>query len=117
MTDLVYYQTSLLFFDIPLLYYYTTLRSSIIFYLSSGVIYLSLGVSLSCSFVIVSELFCGELETFVTLLAILLPITPPATSAVELLFLKIAQSNLEHLIQNMIHQVISNLHSMSELIF
>ena len=38
-------------------------------------IYLSLGISLSCSYVTVSELFCCEFfETFVILLAVLLPI-------------------------------------------
>ena len=55
---LVYYLTNLLFFDIPLLCYYINLRLSIIFCLSSGDIYLSLCISLSCSFVTVSELFC-----------------------------------------------------------
>ena len=80
MIDLVYYQTNLLFSDIALLYYYINLRSSIIFCFSSGNIYLSL----SCLFVIVSELFCGNLlETFVILLAILLPIKSPVASAVS----------------------------------
>ena len=70
-------------FDIPLLYYYINLRSSIIFCLSSGDIYLSLGVSLSCSFVPVFELFCGEFfETLVILLPILLPIKSPVASSV-----------------------------------
>ena len=42
-------------------------------------IYLSLGIFLSFSFVIVSELFCGELlETFTILLAILLFLKLPA---------------------------------------
>ena len=42
-----------------------------------------LGISLSGSFVIFSELFCGELlETFVILLAILLPIKSSAAFAV-----------------------------------
>ena len=58
----------------------------IIFCLFSGNIYLSLGVSVSLS--TVSELFCSEVfKTFVILLAILLPIKSPATSAdFELLF-------------------------------
>ena len=76
MAHLVYCLTSLLFFDIPLLYYYINLRSSIIFFLSSGDIYLPLCTSLSFSFVIVSELF----ETFVILLAILLPIKSSVSS-------------------------------------
>ena len=60
-------------FDIPLSYYYINLKSSMIFFLSSVNIYLYLDISLSCSFIIVLELFCGELlETFVILLAILL---------------------------------------------
>ena len=79
MVDLVYYLTNLSFFDIPLLYCYINLRSSIIFYLSSEDIYISIGISFSCSFVIVSELFGGEiLESFVILLAILLPVKSPA---------------------------------------
>ena len=83
MVDLLYYLTSLFFFDVTVLYYYINLRSSIIFWLSSGDIYLSFGISLSCSFVIVSELFCNErLGTFVILLAILLPIKSPVASAV-----------------------------------
>ena len=83
MVDLVYYLTNLLFFHISLLYHYINLRSSIIFCLSSGHIYLALSISLSCSFVTVSELYCGELlETFVTLLAILLLIKSPVASAV-----------------------------------
>ena len=83
MAHLVYYLTNLWFFDIPLLCYYINLRSSIFFCLSSGDVYLSLGISLSCSFVIVSELFCSELlETFVILLTILLPIKSPVASAV-----------------------------------
>ena len=83
MVDFVYYLTNLLFSYIPLLYYYINLRSSIIFCLSSGDIYLSFGISLSRSFLIISELFCGKLlETFVILLAILLPIKSPVASAV-----------------------------------
>ena len=71
MFDLVYYLTSLLFSDTPLLYHYINLRPSIIFYVSPGDIYLYLGISLSCSFVNVSQLFYGKrLETFVILLAI-----------------------------------------------
>ena len=66
------------------------LSLSIVFSLSSGDIYLSLGISLSCLFVTVSELFCCKFsETFVILLAILLPIKSPVASAIfELLFLK-----------------------------
>ena len=53
------------------------------FYLSPGDIYLPLGIYLSCSFVIVYELFCGELlETFVILLAMLLPMKSSVPSAV-----------------------------------
>ena len=49
----------------------------------SGDIYFSLGISLSCSFVTVSELFCGKLlETFEILSAILLSIKSPVASAV-----------------------------------
>ena len=80
MAELVYYLTNLLFFDIPLLYYYINLRSSVILCPSSGDVYLCLGISLSCSFVTVSGLFCCEVfETFLILLAILLPIKSPAT--------------------------------------
>ena len=88
MVDLVYYLTNLSFFDIPLLYYDINLRSSIFFCFSSRDTYLSLGISLSFSFVVVSKLLCGEpLETFVVLLAILLPIKSPAILLVfELLF-------------------------------
>ena len=92
MVDLVYYLTNLLFLDISLLYYYINFRSSIIFRLSSGNIYtyLSLGISLSCSFVIASEIFYGKLfETFVilpsyelaTVSALLIPIKSPTVSA------------------------------------
>ena len=51
---------NLLFFDILLVYYNINIRSGIIFCLSSGDIYLSLSISLPCSFVTVSELFCSE---------------------------------------------------------
>ena len=45
--------------------------------------YFSLGISLSCSFVIVSELFCCEFyEIPVNLLAILFPMKSPVASAV-----------------------------------
>ena len=58
------------------------LRSSIIFCLSSGDIYLSLGISLSNSFLTVSDLVCCEgFKTFVILLAILLLIKSWLTSA------------------------------------
>ena len=83
MVDLVYYQTNLLSLDISLLYGHINFRLSITLCLSSGDIYHSLGISLSCSFVIVTELFCGELlEIFVFLLAILLSIKSPVASAV-----------------------------------
>ena len=68
MVDLVYCLTKLLFFDILLLYYYINIRSSRFFCISSGDIYVSLGIPFSCSFVTVSELFCGEIfEIFVIL--------------------------------------------------
>ena len=82
MVDLVYSLKNLLFFDIPLLQYYIDLRSSIIFYFFSGDIYLSLGFSLSCSFLTLSELFCCKyFETSMTLSAISLPIKSPVASA------------------------------------
>ena len=78
--------TNLLFFNIPSLYYYINLRSSIIFCLSSRDIYLSSGdtyLSLGIPLIVVSELFyCEVFETFVILLAILLPIKSPVASAV-----------------------------------
>ena len=77
MVGLVYCLTNLLFFDIPLFYYYINLRSLILFCLYPGDIYLSLGISLSCSFVTVSEFF----ETHIILLAILLPIKSTVASA------------------------------------
>ena len=62
------------FFNIPSLLY-STFSSWIISCLSSGNTYLSLGISLSCSFVTVSELFCCEFsENLLILLAVLLPI-------------------------------------------
>ena len=86
MVDLVYFLKNLIFFDIPSLYYYINLRSSIISYLSFRDIYLSLGISLSCSFVTVSELFCCEFfETLAVLLASLLPVNSPVASAVFLM--------------------------------
>ena len=51
------------FYSFLIFHYYTIiidLRLSAIFCLSSGDIYLSLGISLSFSFVIGSELFCCE---------------------------------------------------------
>ena len=72
------------FFDISLLYYYFNLESSIISFLFSG------DMSLSDSFVTVSELCCCEFfETFVilpsydlaTATAVLLPIKSPVASA------------------------------------
>ena len=57
---------------------------SIILYLSPRDIYLFLADSLSCSFVIVFELFSSErIETFVILLAILLPIKSTVSFAVS----------------------------------
>ena len=45
-------------------------------------IYLSLGISLSCSFLIVSELFCCDFfESFVILSEILLQLESPVASA------------------------------------
>ena len=83
MFDLVYFLTSLLFFDIPLLYYYVNLRPSTIFCLSSGDIYLSLSIYGSFTFLTASELFCCEVfKIFVILLAILLPFKSPVASAV-----------------------------------
>ena len=73
MVDLVYYLKNVLFFDIPLLYYYVNFRLSIFFCLFSGDIhiYLSWGISLSCSFLTISELlFCEGFEIFVILSAI-----------------------------------------------
>ena len=58
-------------------------RLLIIFCLSSGDIYLSIGISLWCLFVIVSELFHYEFfETFVILLTILYLIKSKVASAV-----------------------------------
>ena len=69
-------------------YSYINFILSIIFSLSSGDTYLSLGISLSCSFVIISELFCSILlETFLFLSAMLLPIRSPVASAVFLITL------------------------------
>ena len=83
MVGLVYYSINLIFFGIPLLYYYTNLKSSIIFCLSSKDICLSLGISLLCLFVTVSELFfCEVFEIFVVLSGILLPVKPQCVSAV-----------------------------------
>ena len=73
----------ILFFDIQLLYYYFNVGSSIFCRLSSGYTYFFLGISLSCLFVTVSEIFCFEsFETFVFLFAISLPIKSPVSSAV-----------------------------------
>ena len=81
MVDLMYCLVHLLLFDILLLYYYINLRSSIIFCLSSGEIYLFSGISLSCSFVTVFQLFCDKVfETFIILPSILLPIKLPVAS-------------------------------------
>ena len=84
MVDFVYCLTnSLFFFYILLLFLHINPRLSIIFCLSSRDIYLPLGISLSCSFITVSELFCGGFfENFLILLAILLPVKSPVASAV-----------------------------------
>ena len=59
------------------------IRLSIFFGLCFGDIYFSLGISLSFSFLSVSEVFCHKFfETFVILLAILLPIKSPVAYAV-----------------------------------
>ena len=82
MVDLVYCPRNLSFFEIPLLHCYINLRSSIMFCFFSGDIYLSLGISLSCSFETVFELFCGDIfETFVILSPVLLAIKSPVASA------------------------------------
>ena len=74
-------ETFFLFFDIPLLNYFN-LSSSIFVCLFSEDINLSLGISLSCSFVTISEFFSREsFETFVILIAILLPIKLLVASA------------------------------------
>ena len=65
-----------LIIDVPLLYYFINIRSSIIFCFSLEDIYLSWGISLSCSFVSVSELFCSK-----SLSAILLTIKSPVAFA------------------------------------
>ena len=85
MVGLVYYLQQIYYFlTFRLLCYYVNLSSSIIFCLSSGEIYLYLGISLSCSFLIVSGLFCDEvLEVFVTLSAISLLIKPSVASTVS----------------------------------
>ena len=60
------------------------LKEAIIFRLFSGDMHLVLGISLSCSFVTVSELFCCEFfETSVILLAIVLPVKSPILSVVS----------------------------------
>ena len=88
MANLVYLPGNFFFFfDISLLYYYINLRSSIIFCLSSGDAYFSLRISMSCSFVIVFELFYGELLETLILLAILLPIKSPVVSVAFLIIL------------------------------
>ena len=76
------YLTNLLFFDISRLYYYITVKPAMILCISSGDTYISLGISLSCSYVIVSELLGGELlEAFAILLEIWLPIKSTVASA------------------------------------
>ena len=83
MANLVHCLTNLLIFDIPLSYYYINIRSSIIFCLFSGDKCFCLDIIWPCSFVTVSEFFYGEFfETFVILLAILLPIKSPVAFAV-----------------------------------
>ena len=73
----MYCLISLLLFDILLLYRYIHLRLSMIFCLSSGDIYISLGISLSSSFVTVSEFFCCK---FSETLVIFLPTKSPVVS-------------------------------------
>ena len=69
------------YYPIILLLYLS--RIIIIFWFFSGDINLSLDISLSSSFVIVSELFCCEgFENFVILSLILLPIKSPVAFAV-----------------------------------
>ena len=91
MLDLVYFLTNLFFiflYSIVILIIFILYSSSINFGLYSGDIYLSLDISLSCSFVILSELFRGEFsETFVVLWAILLPVKSPVASVVFLITL------------------------------
>ena len=100
MVDLMYYVTNLLLFDIPLLNYYINVRSSMIFCLSSGDIYLSLAISLLCSFLTFSNLFCSKVfETLVILSVTLLPIKSPVASAIfELLFLKEFLTHLQQIV-------------------
>ena len=82
MVDLAYCLKNLLFFDISLLYYYINVKSSITFCLASGDIHFSLGISLSCSYVTISELFyCNAFETCVILSANLLPTKSQVASA------------------------------------
>ena len=60
-------QNIFIFCDISLLHYFN-LSSSIISCLSSGCTYISLGISLSCSFVTVSEFFstfCNSISNFI----------------------------------------------------
>ena len=58
MVDLVYYVTNFFYIDTPLLNYYINFRSSIFLFLYFGDTYIPLGISLSCSFLTVFELFC-----------------------------------------------------------
>ena len=71
------------FWDIQWSYYYFNLTSSIIFCYSPEDIYLSLGISLSFSFVTISELlYCEVFENFVISLAIFLPMKSPVAFAI-----------------------------------
>ena len=71
------------FFFLIFHYYTITLILDHTFLTLSGDIYLSLGISLWCSFLTVSELFrCEVFCIFIS--AILLPIKPPVASAVLL---------------------------------
>ena len=82
MVNVVCCVASLLFFDIPLLYFYINLVNIFLFFFRRY-IYLSFGISLSCSFLIVSKLLCDKVhETFVILSAIWLTIKSPVASAV-----------------------------------
>ena len=87
MVDMVYYLTNLLFFDILLSYYCINLRSSIIFCLFSGDIHLSLCISLSCSFITVSELIWFKFfQTFEILSTMSLPLKSRVASTVFLIY-------------------------------
>ena len=69
------------------------------FCVSSGNIYLSLSISLSCSSITVSELFCCEVfEIYVILSAILLPVQSPVAFALFLIapFEAVSSTSVAH---------------------